>query len=80
MEEAEAAMPKAPSGLPVLQRRQDMPEAAFMTKEKAAELFDKGTRQVLVLSYGCAPLPPLPPAHAHNLNRCAWRRAHGGRA
>lgn len=80
MEEAEDALPKAPSGLPVLQRRQDMPEAAFMTKEKAAELFDKGTRQVLVLSYGCAPLPPLPPAHAHNLNCCAWRRAHGGRA
>ena len=53
LEDAEAALPRSSaSGLPVLRRKQDMPEEAFLPPEEAARVFDKGERQVLVLSYG----------------------------
>ena len=38
--------------LPKLKIRQEMPPDAFMEPKDAAALFEKGTRQVLVLSYG----------------------------
>jgi hypothetical protein len=42
--------------LPVMSRRQDLPEAAFVPPEQAAELLERADRSVLVLSYGwCAP-------------------------
>jgi len=54
LEEAEEALrPHNPdSGLPVLRRKQEMPEEAFLPPEEAARVFDNGKRQVLVLSYG----------------------------
>ena len=53
LEDAEAALPRSSaSGLPVLRRNQKMPEEAFLPPEEAARVFDKGKRQVLVLSYG----------------------------
>ena len=53
LEDAEAALPRSSaSGLPVLRRKQEMPEEAFVPPEEAARVFDNGKRQVLVLSYG----------------------------
>ena len=54
LEDAEGALrPHNPhSGLPVLRRKQEMPEEAFLPPEEAARVFDNGKRQVLVLSYG----------------------------
>ena len=54
LEDAEGALrPHNPhSGLPVLQRKQEMPEEAFLPPKEAARVFDNGKRQVLVLSYG----------------------------
>ena len=54
LEEVEKALrPHNPdSGLPVLRRKQEMPEEAFLPPEEAARVFDNGKRQVLVLSYG----------------------------
>ena len=40
------------SGLPVLRRKQEMPEEAFLSPEEAARVFGNSKRQVLVLSYG----------------------------
>ena len=84
LEEAEAALPRSEvTGLPVLQRRQVMEKefpAAFVghecagdTNEEAVKLFKAGKRQVLVLSYGCAPPPFAEPPPLYSAEcRCAY--------
>jgi hypothetical protein len=49
--EADAALGRSASGVVVLLRHQDLPEAAFFSPREAAELFDRADRSVLVLSY-----------------------------
>ena len=46
LEEAEAALPSSTIGLPVLQRRQEMPDAAFLAGPVSADIFASGTRRV----------------------------------
>ena len=43
---------RSPDGEPIMRRRQEMPEAAFVPAEEAAILFARGERKVLVISYG----------------------------
>ena len=62
LEAAAEALPQSASGRPKLQRRQEMPEEAFVTGEQAASIFASGERKVLVLSYGWHTGPhPHPP-------------------
>jgi lysylphosphatidylglycerol synthetase-like protein (DUF2156 family) len=49
--EANAALGRSASGVVIMRRQQDLPEAAFFSPCKAAELFDRADRSVLVLSY-----------------------------
>jgi hypothetical protein len=79
--EANAALGRSASGVVIMRRRQDLPEAAFFAPCEAAQLFDRANRSVLVLSYRwltaareCAAPKPL---HAHHtscaLSTCAPR-------
>lgn len=43
---------EASEGQAILNRRQDLPERAFLAPEQAADLLDRGDRSILVLSYG----------------------------
>lgn len=49
-EGSNAYLARTPDGTPILRRRQDLPEVAFLTPAEAAALFDSGQRKVLVLS------------------------------
>jgi hypothetical protein len=49
--EANAELGRSASGVIIIRRRQDLPEAAFVSPCEAATLFDRADRFVLVLSY-----------------------------
>ena len=49
--ESEAELGRSASGDALLQRRQELPEAAFFTPSEAAALLDRADRSILVLSY-----------------------------
>ena len=60
-DEADASLGRhEPSGAPLMRRRQELPEAAFMSAEEAVALLDRADRSIFVLSYRCerCPMPP----------------------
>ena len=62
-DEADASLGRhEPSGAPLMRRRQELPEAAFMSAEEAVALLDRADRSIFVLSYRCERCPMPPPA------------------